>query len=73
MKTPLILFSLAVLTLSGCGISADLGNQIGDPSASFVAGARKGIGVEVKGRGHAIGAIVFARKLNETLEVAGEK
>ena len=73
MKTPLILLSLTVLTLSGCGISADLGNQMGDPEAAFVAGARRGIGVEVKGRGHAIGAIVFARKLNETLEVAGEK
>tara|TARA_B100000519_G_C14073388_1_gene357864 strand:+ start:216 stop:437 length:222 start_codon:yes stop_codon:yes gene_type:complete len=73
MKTPLILLSIAVLTLSGCGISADLGNQIGDPEASFVAGARRGIGVEVKGRGHAVGAIVFARKLNETLEVDVEK
>tara|TARA_Y100001938_G_C7948962_1_gene358265 strand:+ start:583 stop:804 length:222 start_codon:yes stop_codon:yes gene_type:complete len=73
MKTPLILLSIAVLTLTGCGISADLGNQIGDPEASFVAGARRGIGVEVKGRGHAVGAIVFARKLNETLEVDVEK
>ena len=73
MKAPLLLLSLAVLTLSGCGISADLGNQIGDPSASFVAGARKGIGVEIKGRSHAVGGIVFARKLNETLEVEGEK
>ena len=73
MKTPLLLLSLAVLTLSGCGISADLGNQIGDPSASFVAGARKGIGGEIKGRRHAVGGIVFARKLNETLEVEGEK
>ena len=73
MKTPLILLSIAVLTLSGCGISADLGNQIGDPEASFVAGARRGIGVEVKGRGHAVGAIVFARKLNETLEGDVEK
>jgi hypothetical protein len=73
MKAPLLLLSLAALTLSGCGISADLGNQIGDPSASFVAGARKGIGVEIKGRSHAVGGIVFARKLNETLEVEGEK
>jgi len=73
MKPIFILLSLAALTLSGCGISADLGNQIGDPEASFVAGARRGIGVEVKGRGHAVGAIVFARKLNETLEVDSEK
>ena len=60
---------IIVATLSGCGISADLGRQIGDPSASFVAGARRGVGVEVKTRTHAAGGLLFIRRLNETLEI----
>ena len=67
-----LILLILVATLSGCGISADLGRQIGDPSASFVAGARRGVGVEVKTRTHAAGGLVFIRRLNETLEVEPE-